>query len=157
MLRAECLRKCIAGSTPEWCASIFQAKAPRLSAMAPRTLANLLPSARTNWSGAWRISVGLSQPQHEIERDPSQLSSYVPPFNGTPAGSFFSDPVLHGGFVRPITEEQREEWGTEGAEYIRSQVASFDVKGMLEELRKRDEYTRVLEERYGDLLPRFDR
>lgn len=103
------------------------------------------------------IPVGLSQPQHEVERDPSQLSRYVPPFNGTPAGSFFSDPVLHGGFVRPITEEQREEWGTEGAEYIRSQVAEFDVNGMLEELRKRDEYTRVLEERYGDLLPRFDR
>ncbi|MEL1251140.1 creatininase family protein [Aurantiacibacter gilvus] len=103
------------------------------------------------------MPVGLSQPEHPIERDPSNLSRYVPPFNGTPAGSFYSDPVLHGGFVRPVTEEEREEWGTEGAEYIRSLVDSFDVNGMLEELRRRDEYTRVLEERYGDLLPRFDR
>lgn len=103
------------------------------------------------------MPVGLSQPEHPIERDPSNLSRYVPPYNGTPAGSFYSDPVLHGGFVRPVTEEQREQWGTEGAEYIRSLVESFDVNGMLAELRKRDEYTRVIEERYGDLLPRFDR
>ena len=103
------------------------------------------------------MPVGVSQPEHPIERDPSNLSRYVPPFNGTPAGSFYSDPVLHGGFVRAVTEEEREQLGTEGAAYIRSLVDAFDVNGMLEELRKRDEYTRVLEERYGDLLPRHDR
>lgn len=99
------------------------------------------------------VPVNLTQPQHEIPRDPSNLSRFVPPFNGTPAGNFYSDPVLHGGFVEPVTEEQRAQLGREGAEYIRSQVASFDVNGMLTELRRRDEYTRVIEERYGDLLP----
>lgn len=99
------------------------------------------------------IPVNLAQPRHEVARDPSNLSRYVPPFNGTPAGSFYADPVLHGGFVEPVTEEQRAEWGAEGAAYIRSQVASFDVNAMLAELRARDEYTRVIEERYGTLLP----
>ncbi len=99
------------------------------------------------------IPVNLTQPRHEVPRDPSNLSRYVPPFNGTPAGSFYADPVLHGGFVEPVTEAQREQWGREGADYIRSQVASFDVNGMLTELRRRDEYTRVIEEQYGDLLP----
>ncbi|MXO70239.1 creatininase family protein [Alteraurantiacibacter buctensis] len=99
------------------------------------------------------IPVNVTQPRHEVLRDPSQLSRFVPPFSGTPAGSFYSDPVLHGGFVEPISEEQRARWGREGADYIRSQVASFDVNGMLAELRRRDEFTRVLEERYGDLLP----
>lgn len=99
------------------------------------------------------IPVNLAQPQHDVPRDPSNLSRYVPPFNGTPAGSFYADPVLHGGFVEPVTEEQRAQWGREGAEYIRGQVAAFDVNGMLAELRRRDEYTRVIEERYGDLLP----
>lgn len=99
------------------------------------------------------IPVNLTQPRHEVPRDPSNLSRYVPPFNGTPAGSFYADPVLHGGFVEPVTEAQREQWGREGAAYIRSQVAAFDVNGMLTELRRRDEYTRVIEERYGDLLP----
>src|SRR5690606_16523684 len=41
------------------------------------------------------MPIGLSQPKHEIERDPSNLSRFVPPYNGTPAGSFYSDPVLH--------------------------------------------------------------
>lgn len=99
------------------------------------------------------IPVNLAQPHHEVLPDPSNLSRYVPPFNGTPAGSFYADPVLHGGFVEPVTEEQRAQWGTEGADYIRGQVASFDVGAMLAELRRRDEYTRVIEERYGDLLP----
>jgi creatinine amidohydrolase len=99
------------------------------------------------------IPVGLAQPKHDIPVDPSNLSRYVPPFNGNPAGSFYADPVLHGGFVEPVTEQQREQWGREGADLIRSQVAAFDVNGMLAELRKRDDYTRELEKRYGDQLP----
>lgn len=99
------------------------------------------------------MPVNLAQPKHEVLRDPSNVSRYVPPFNGTPAGSFYSDPVLHGGFVESVTPEQREQWGREGAEYIKSQVASFDVNGLLGELRKRDEFTKELEKRYGDRLP----
>ena len=119
------------------------------------------PNARNLVSfGAYQIAgrlqdipVNLNQPRHDVARDPSNLSRYVPPFNGTPAGSFYADPVLHGGFVEPVTEGQRAQWGAEGADYIRSQVASFDVNAMLAELRARDEYTRVIEQRYGDLLP----
>lgn len=99
------------------------------------------------------IPVGLSQPKHEIVRDPSNLSRFVPPYNGTPAGSFYADPAEHGGFVEAITEEQRAAWGKEGAAMIEAQVASFDALGMLGALRKRDEFTRQLEEKYGDLLP----
>ena len=99
------------------------------------------------------LPVGLSQPEYEIERDPSAVSRYVPPFSGTPAGSFYPDAVLHGGFVKPVTEAERAQWGREGADLIRSQVASFDVNGMLTELRKRDEFTKKLEKKYGDLLP----
>lgn len=99
------------------------------------------------------MPVGLSQPRHELVRDPSNLSRWVPPYNGTPAGSFYGDPVEHGGFIEPVTEEQRAEWGRDGAAMIRAQVAEFDVNGMLGALRARDEFTRELEERYGDLLP----
>lgn len=99
------------------------------------------------------IPVGLSQPKHELMRDPSNLSRWVPPYNGTPAGSFYADPAEHGGFVEPITEEQRAEWGREGAAMIEKQVASFDANGMLDAMRKRDEFTRELEKKYGDLLP----
>ena len=99
------------------------------------------------------IPVGLTQPKHEILRDPSNLSRYVPPFNGTPAGSFYPDPAEHGGFVEPVTAEQREQWGREGAAFIKAQVAGYDANGMLDALRKRDEFTRELEKKYGDLLP----
>jgi creatinine amidohydrolase len=120
------------------------------------------PNARTLVTyGAYQLvgrlndlPVGLSQPKHEIEREPGNLSRFVPPYNGTPAGSFYADPVLHGGFVEPVTAEDRRKWGQEGAAYIKSQVASFDVNGMLAELRKRDEFTKKLEQKYGDLLPR---
>lgn len=36
---------------------------------------------------------------------------------------------------------------------IEKQVASFDANGMLGAMRKRDEFTRELEKKYGDLLP----
>lgn len=36
---------------------------------------------------------------------------------------------------------------------IEKQVASFDANGMLNAMRKRDEFTRELEKKYGDLLP----
>jgi len=99
------------------------------------------------------MPVGLSQPKHEVQSDPSNLSRFVPPAQGTPAGSFYADPVEHGGFVEPVTAAQREQWGREGAAYIRAQVAAFDANGMLDALRKRDQFTKELEKRYGGLLP----
>ena len=110
--------------------------------------------------GAYQIAgrigdmpVGLSQPKHDVPRDPSNLSRFVPPFNGTPAGSFYADPSEHGGWVEPVTAAQRDDWGRRGAELIQSQVGSFDVNGMLDALRKRDQFTKELEKKYGDLLP----
>jgi len=99
------------------------------------------------------IPVGLSEPERQFERDPSNLSRWVPPTAGTPAGNFIADPSEHGGYVRPITAEQRAEWGRDGAAYIQSQVDAFDVNGMLNALRQRDEFTKELERKYGDLLP----
>jgi len=99
------------------------------------------------------MPIGLSQPKHDHVRDPSNLSRFVPPYNGTPAGSFYADPTEHGGFVEPVTAEQRDQWGREGAELIKSQVASFDVSGMLDALRKRDQFTKELEKKYDGLLP----
>jgi creatinine amidohydrolase len=110
--------------------------------------------------GAYQIAgrlgdmpIGLTQPKTEHERDPSNLSRFVPPYNGTPAGSFYADPTEHGGFVEPVTAAQRDEWGRDGAALIRSQVAGFDANGMLDALRKRDQFTRQLEKTYGGLLP----
>jgi creatinine amidohydrolase len=99
------------------------------------------------------LPVGLTEPKREIARDPSNLSRFVPPFNGTPAGSFYGDPAEHGGFVTAVTAEQREEWGRKGETLLDSQVAAFDANGMLDALRKRDQFTRQLEKKYGDLLP----
>ncbi|MGX7896989.1 creatininase family protein [Tsuneonella sp. HG222] len=99
------------------------------------------------------IPIGLSEPERKFERDPSNLSRFVPPTAGTPAGNFIADASEHGGYVRPITAEQRAQWGREGAAYIKSQVADFDVNGMLNALRLRDEFTKKLEKKYGDLLP----
>lgn len=99
------------------------------------------------------IPIGLSEPPREFARDPSNLSRFVPPTSGTPAGNFYADPSEHGGFVQPITAEQRSEWGQAGAAYIRSQVAGYDVVGMLNALRARHEFTKTLEQKYGTLLP----
>jgi creatinine amidohydrolase len=99
------------------------------------------------------IPVGLTQPQHDVARDPGNLSRYVPPFNGTPAGSFYADPSEHGGWVTPVTEKERDDFGSRGADLISAQVASFDANGALDALRKRDEFTKELERKYGNLLP----
>lgn len=110
--------------------------------------------------GAYQIAgrlndmpIGLSQPKHEFQKEPSALSRFVPPYNGTPAGNFYADPSEHGGWVTPVSEAQRTEWGQKGADYISAQVAAFDVNGALDALRKRDQFTRELEKKYGDLLP----
>jgi creatinine amidohydrolase len=103
------------------------------------------------------IPVGLSEPKREFDKDKSDLSRFAPPFNGTPAGSYYADPSEHGGYVTAITAEQRAEWGQKGAALIESQVAAYDVVGMLTALRKRDEFTKTLEKKYGQLLPRSDR
>lgn len=99
------------------------------------------------------IPIGLSEPKREFPTDRSDLSRFVPPFSGTPAGNFYADPSEHGGYVSPITAAQRDEWGSKGAALISSQVASFDVVGMLNALRERDKFTKQLEKKYGDLLP----
>lgn len=74
-------------------------------------------------------------------RDPSNRSRIVPPFNSTPASSFYADPVDHGSWVANVAPEHRAQWGREGAAMIRAQVDSFDVQRMLEALRKRDPFT----------------
>jgi creatinine amidohydrolase len=102
------------------------------------------------------IPVGLSEPKRDFEKDKSDLSRFAPPFNGTPAGSYYADPSEHGGYATAITVEQRAEWGQKGAALIESQVAAYDVVGMLTALRKRDEFTKTLEQKYGRLLPRSD-
>ncbi|MFD1786200.1 creatininase family protein [Sphingomonas floccifaciens] len=99
------------------------------------------------------MPVGLSQPRHDFPKDPGNLSRFVPPYNGTPAGSFYADPSEHGGWVMPVSAAQRAEWGQKGADYISAQVAAFDVNGALDALRKRDQFTRELEKKYGTLLP----
>lgn len=99
------------------------------------------------------MPVGLSQPQHEFAKDPSNLSRFVPPYNGTPAGSFYADPAEHGGWMTAVTAEQRQEWGQKGVELIDSQVAGFDINGALDALRKRYLFTKELEKKYGKLLP----
>ncbi len=99
------------------------------------------------------IPVGLSQPKQEFAKDPSNLSRYIPPFNGTPAGNFYADPSEHGGWVTAVTPEERQEWGQKGVELIESQVAAFDANGALEALRQRYLFTKELEKKYGSLLP----
>ena len=119
------------------------------------------PDARKHVTyGAYQIvgrlndmPVGLSEPKHDFPKDSSNLSRFVPPFNGTPAGSFYADPSEHGGWVEPVTAQQRDEWGAKGVELISSQVNAFDVNGMLDALRKRDQFTKTLEQKYGTLLP----
>lgn len=86
-------------------------------------------------------------------RNPSNRSRIVAPFNSTPAGSFYADPVDHGGWVANVAPEHRAQWGREGAVMIRAQVDSFDVHGMPEALRKRDPFTTYREKKYGSLLP----
>lgn len=103
------------------------------------------------------IPVGLSEPKRSFETDESDLTRFAPPFNGTPAGTFYADPSEHGGYVAPITVEQREEWGKKGAALIASQVGAYDVNGMLTALRKREEFTSTLEKKYGGLLPHAGR
>lgn len=99
------------------------------------------------------MPIGLSQPTHEFAKSPDRLSRIVPPFSGTPAGSFYADPSEHGGWVTPVTMEQRQEWGQKGADYIYAKVAAFDVNGALEALRQRYLFTKELEKKYGSLLP----
>ena len=99
------------------------------------------------------MPVGLSQPKHDFARPTDNLSRYVPPYNGTPAGSFYADPSEHGGWATAVTAEERREWGQKGVDVISSQVDAFDVNGALEALRKRYQFTQELVRKYGTLLP----
>lgn len=119
------------------------------------------PDAR-KWQtyGAYQIvgrlndmPLGLSQPRTEVLKADDNLSRYVPPFNGTPAGSFYADPSEHGGWATAVTAAERDEWAQKGVEMIDGQVAAFDVNGALDALRKRYLFTKQLEKKYGSLLP----
>lgn len=133
---------------------------PGAAARGPSAAAAMENNRRDVSYGAYQLvgrlndmPVGLNQPQHDFARDRSNLSRYAPPYNGTPAGNFYADPSEHGGWVTPVTAEQRAEWGRKGADYISQQVAAYDVNGMLDALRQRDRFTRELEKTYGPLLP----
>jgi creatinine amidohydrolase len=92
---------------------------------------------------------------HEFDADSSttKLSRLL----GGPAqsdyGRFYSDPSEHGGWPTAVTAEQRQELGKQGLQIIESQVAAYDVMGMLDALRQHNQFTKTLEKKYGDLLP----
>jgi creatinine amidohydrolase len=105
------------------------------------------------------MPVGLSQPQHAFESNDAQsrtqalLSGAGQPGSGNRVGSWYADPSQHGGWVTPVTAEQRAQWGREGAAMISAQVARYDVAGLLQGLRDHLEWTRKMEQKWGDLLP----
>ena len=101
------------------------------------------------------MPIDFSVPKHEFDADPSttKLSRLL----GGPAqsdyGRFYSDPSEHGGWPTAVTAEQRQELGKQGQQIIESQVAAYDVMGMLDALGQHNQFTKSLEKKYGDLLP----
>ena len=100
------------------------------------------------------IPVGFSVPEHQFEADKalSNLSRHLNPAMSD-VGRFYADPSEHGGLPKAITAEQRTEMGRKGLAIIDSQVAGYDITGMLDALRGHDAFTRTLEKQYGPLLP----
>jgi creatinine amidohydrolase len=101
------------------------------------------------------MPIDFSVPKHEFEADPSttRLSRLL----GGPAqsdyGRFYSDTSEHGGWPTAVTAEQRQELGNQGQQIIESQVAAYDVMGMLDALRQHNQFTKTIEKKYGGLLP----
>jgi creatinine amidohydrolase len=101
------------------------------------------------------MPIDFAIPHHEFDADSSttKLSRLL----GGPAqsdyGRFYSDPSEHGGWPTAVTAEQRQELGKQGLQIIESQVAAYDVVGMLDALRQHNQFTKTLEKKYGDLLP----
>lgn len=101
------------------------------------------------------MPIDFAVPQHEFDADPSttKLSRLLGGPIQSDYGRFYSDPSEHGGWPSAVTAKQRQEWGKQGLQIIESQVAAYDVVGMLDALRQHYEFTKTLEKKYGDLLP----
>ena len=100
------------------------------------------------------LPLNFSVPHHPFEADKgmAELSKHLLP-GRSDVGRFYADPSEHGGWPTPVTAQQREEWAKEGLSLIDSQVAAYDLAGMLDALRQHEQFTRTLEKKYGDLLP----
>jgi len=101
------------------------------------------------------MPIDFAVPRHEFDADPSttELSRLLGGPIQSDYGRFYSDPSEHGGWPTAVTAEQRQEWGEQGLQMIESQVAAYDVMGMLDALRQHDQFTKTLERKYGNLLP----
>jgi creatinine amidohydrolase len=118
-----------------------------------------VPPRKQRIYGAYKIvgrlndmPVGLTQPPHQFEDDEglNKLNKIVGIWNGK-VPAFYADSSQHGGFVTPVTAEQRETWGKEGAAAIEAEVNSFDINGMLDALREHNEFTTRQEKRVETL------
>ena len=100
------------------------------------------------------MPVNYSSPKHEFDadKDLDKVSSLLDP-GSSAYGRFYADPNEHGGVPRPVTAEQRADWAKQGAALLDSQVAAYDIVGLLDALRKHDQFTKTLEKKYGTLLP----
>jgi len=100
------------------------------------------------------LPVNFSVPHHPFEADKGMaaLSRHLVP-GRSDVGRFYADPSEHGGWPTAVTAQQREEWGKQGLSLIESQVAAYDLNGMLDALRQHDQFTRSVEKRLGHLLP----
>jgi creatinine amidohydrolase len=101
------------------------------------------------------IPIDFAVPHHEFDADPSttKLSRLLGGPIQSDYGRFYSDPSEHGGWPTAVTAEQRQEWGKQGLQMIESQVAAYDVMGLLDAMRQHDQFTQTLEKKYGNLLP----
>ena len=101
------------------------------------------------------LPVGLSEPPRDFERNAGleRLGQILGGIWNGKVPAYFADGSQHGGFVTPVTAEQRSAWGTQGADRIRKEVAAFDVNGMLDALRDHNVFTSRQAERLGEALP----
>jgi creatinine amidohydrolase len=101
------------------------------------------------------MPIDFSVPRHEFEADPAttKLSRLLGGPIQSDYGRFYSDTSEHGGWPTAVTAEQRQEWGEQGLKTIESQVAAYDVMGMLDAMRQHNDFTKTIEKKYGDLLP----
>jgi creatinine amidohydrolase len=100
------------------------------------------------------MPINFAEPKHEFEADKAvnEVSARLDPGQSA-YGRFYADPTEHGGLPRPVTAEQRADWAKQGAALLDSQVAAYDIAGLLDALRKHDQFTKTLEKKYGTLLP----
>jgi creatinine amidohydrolase len=100
------------------------------------------------------MPVDFSVAKHEFEADEggAEVERHLAP-GQSDYGRFYADPSQHGGWPTAITAGQRGELGKQGLALIESQVAAYDIAGLLDGLRKHDSFTKTLEKKYGNLLP----